>query len=222
MCDEMSEEVTERPQRSDAQRNHRRVLEAAAEVFAEQGLEAGVGEIAARAGVGRGTLFRHFASKDALIAAILIDRIQEMVEEGRRLLESGDGAEMAFAFIGEMVARQQENRALVDGVDEAFLAQAEVADAYRVLIELLGQMIERGQAAGSVRAEVSAVDAMMLIKGVCAAASALELSPALLERHVSLIRAAISSPSHAVPLGGPAPTLADLEPRTGFEAASGG
>ncbi len=81
--------------RADAERNRRRLLDAAYEMFAERGLDVGVGEIAARAGVGRGTLFRNFASKEDLIAAIVSERMHEAAEAGRALLEAADARRRA-------------------------------------------------------------------------------------------------------------------------------
>ena len=75
-----------RPLRADAERNRRRLLDAATEIFCERGLDVGVGEIAERAGVGRGTLFRNFPSKEHLIAAIVVERMRESAARGRAAL----------------------------------------------------------------------------------------------------------------------------------------
>jgi AcrR family transcriptional regulator len=209
----MTDEVAERPQRADALRNRTRLLAAASEVFAERGLEAGVAEVAARAGVGRATLFRNFPTKEALIAAIVVERLEEALTEGHRLLESREDAEILFTFLAATVDRQLRTKALFEAIAEEFLAVPEITTAYERFMALVEQMIGRGKAAGAIRPELSSVDVMMLIKGLCAAATELELSPALLERQISLIRAAICTPEYARPLAGPMPTLADLEPR---------
>ena len=75
-----------RPLRADAVRNRAALLAAAADEFAERGLDASVADIARRAGVGKGTVFRHFATKDDLIAAIVLDRVGELTTAGERLL----------------------------------------------------------------------------------------------------------------------------------------
>src|SRR5581483_733649 len=154
----------ERAPRADALRNRRRLLEAAAAVFAEHGLEASVGEIAARAGVGRGTVFRNFPTKQDLIAAIVVDRMHVAMEFGRELLADGDPAEAAFTFIGEMVRRQADNRTLMEAVDDEFLAQPEIRAMYAELVVLVEALLERSKSVGSVRTDVGAVDVMMLIK----------------------------------------------------------
>ncbi len=201
----------ERAQRSDAQRNRGRLLAAAAAVFAEHGLDAGVGEIAACAGVGRGTFFRHFPTKQDLIAAIVHQRIREQIADGRALLEAGSAAEAPFEFIEQFVRSQQSNRALTEAIDDEFLANPLIRSVHAELVEFLDELLDRGKAAGSVREEIGALDVVMLIKGVCAAATALEPTPAMLERHLDLIAAAIGTPAHARPLRGSAPTMSDLE-----------
>src|ERR1700729_3422429 len=103
MGDMETVEVEPRRLRADAQRNRRRLLEAATELFSERGLEVGVADIAARAGVGRGTLFRNFPSKEHLIAAIVVERMHESVERGRAALEAPDPGEALFALIEQAV-----------------------------------------------------------------------------------------------------------------------
>jgi AcrR family transcriptional regulator len=211
----------ERPQRSDAARNRRRLLEAATAVFAERGLDAGVGEIAARAGVGRGTLFRNFASKEDLIAAIVVERMREAIGWGRDLLtDAGDDSAVVFEFMAGVVNRQRSNKALVEAVADEFLANPEIRAVHAELLAVLEEMLEQGKRAGAVRPEVGALDVMMLVKGVCATASALEASPEVLQRHLDLIGAAISSPGHTVPLRGRTPTVADLAPEFTSPAAA--
>src|SRR6201996_3725255 len=99
MSDMGTVEVEPRRRRADAQRNRRRLLEAATELFSERGLEVGVADIAARAGVGRGTLFRNFPSKEHLIAAIVVERMHESIERGREALGSADAGEALFDLI---------------------------------------------------------------------------------------------------------------------------
>ena len=91
---EMSGE--ERRRRSDAERNRRRLLDAAEELFRTRGLDVGVGEIAERAGIGRGTLFRNFPTKEDLIAAIVVERMHEAAARGRELQGAEDPAEALF------------------------------------------------------------------------------------------------------------------------------
>jgi AcrR family transcriptional regulator len=201
-----------KPLRADAERNRRRLLDAAQAVFSERGLDVGVAEIAARAGVGRGTLFRNFASKQELIAAIVGERMREATARGRALLEAPDPGPALFEFMDEIVGRQQTDRALFEAVADAFLANPEIAEAYAEFVGVLDELVARAQAAGAVRADIGALDIVMMIKGVCEAATALQhVNPSIAERQLDLVRAALSTDPASLPLRGRTPTLEDIE-----------
>src|SRR5215469_9714592 len=104
MSGEMSD-LSRRP-RADAERNRRRLLDAAAQLFGERGLDVGVAEIAQRAGVGRGTLFRNFPTKQDLIAAIVVDQMNAAAARGRELLDAPDAGDALFEFLDELAGRQ--------------------------------------------------------------------------------------------------------------------
>jgi AcrR family transcriptional regulator len=195
--------------RSDARRNRERLLEAADAVFRERGVEVSVGEIAEAAGLGRGTLFRNFASKDELIAAVLAERLREVLAYGRELLEQDcDDAEVTFTFLAGLVERQQENRALLDAVADGAHARSQALQSgYAALLELMGALLARGKRAGAIRPEATATDLMMLVKGLCMVSPASEPLPReAVVRHLDLVRAALNTPAYSRPLGGePAP-----------------
>lgn len=202
----------EKPLRADAERNRRRLLEAAEALFGERGLDVGVGEIAQRAGVGRGTLFRNFPSKEHLIAAIVAERMNYATERGTELLEADDPGAALFGFLDEIVGRQQQDRALFESVGDIYMSNEEIRTAQSGVVGVLDQLLVRAQAAGTVRGDVGALDVLMLVKGVCQAASAFQhLDPDIAQRHLDLIRAALSTPHSAQPLRGRAPTLEDME-----------
>jgi AcrR family transcriptional regulator len=198
--------------RADAERNRRRLLDAAEEMFSERGLDVGVGEIAARAGVGRGTLFRNFASKEDLIAAIVGERMAEATARGRELLEAPDPGDALFEFLGEIVGRQQSDRALFEAVSHTFLANPEIAAAYADFVGVLEQLVVRAQAAGAVRADIGGLDLIVMTKGICEAATALQhINPQIAERQLDLARAALRPGAGAEPLRGSAPTMEDFQ-----------
>jgi AcrR family transcriptional regulator len=202
-----------RHQRADAARNRTRLLQAAGEVFRERGVEVGVGEIADRAGVGRGTLFRNFPTKKDLIVAVVAQRIVEASAEGRARLATGTDQELLFPFVSEMVGLQQVDRSLFDvvGSDE-FLNHPEMRAAQAQILEVIDEMIAHDQRLGLVRQGIGAIDVLMLVKGACVVATALaEAGPNSLSRHLSLVHAAITAPGHECPLQGEMPTLAGLE-----------
>jgi len=201
----------DRPLRADAERNRKRLLEAAAAVFRERGLDVSVAEIAQRAGVGRGTLFRNFASKEDLITAIVVEHMHEFAARGRALLGSEDPGLALFEFLEHAIGRQQLDRALFDAVAETFLANPEIRAAQAEALEVLDQLVARAQEAGAIRTDVGAFDVLIMLKGVCAASSALgPLDVAIAERQLDLVRAALSVPAGAVSLRGRSPRLEDV------------
>jgi len=197
--------------RADAERNRRRLLDAAFEMFSERGLDVGVGEIAARAGVGRGTLFRNFASKEDLIAAIVSERMREATAAGRELLDAEDPGEALFAFLREIVEGQQTNRALFEAIEDTLLQNDEIAAAYDELVGVMSELVDRAQRAGAIRGDVGALDLIVMTKGICEAATALQhVNPDMAERQLDLVRAALSTDPVAQPLRGRAPTIEDM------------
>jgi AcrR family transcriptional regulator len=201
-----------RTMRADAERNRRRLLDAATQMFCERGLDVGVGEIAQRAGVGRGTLFRNFPSKEHLIAAIVVERMQESITRGQAALQAPDAGEALFGLIEQSVGRSQTDRALFDAIADTWLANDEIREIHHELIGVLEALVRRAQDAGTVRTDVSAVDVLMMVKGICeAAASFQHLKGDVILRQLDLVRSAISAPGVEWPLRGAPPSLEDLE-----------
>jgi AcrR family transcriptional regulator len=143
--------------RADAQRNLGRVLEAAAEVFAERGPEASVDEIARRAGVGHATVFRRFPTKDALIAAVALERIRELLAVAEAALADDDAAAGFDAFMWRAAELHARNRRLFECFDRC-VEDPEVAELH----ELGARVVERAQAAGAVRRDVTPADVEVL------------------------------------------------------------
>jgi AcrR family transcriptional regulator len=217
----------ERTLRSDAERNRRRVLDAAQALFHERGLDVGVAEIAQRAGVGRATLFRNFPTKQDLIAAIVIDRMHEATAYAHTLLDAPDPGEALFGFLEEIVGPQQlDSRALFDAIADTFLANQGIRAAHAEIVDAIEQLLTRAKEAGAVRSDVGAMDVLMLVKGVCEAASAFASSePGMVTRQLDLVRAAVSASAANRPLRGRPPTLADIErafPQPDVPAADAG
>jgi AcrR family transcriptional regulator len=204
--------ATDRALRADAERNRRRLLDAAQTLFRERGLDVGVAEIAQQAGVGRGTLFRNFPTKQDLIAAIVIERMHEASAYGHTLLDAADPEDALFGFLEEIVGRQQVDRCLFDAVQDTFLANEEIRAAHAEIVGGLEELLSRAKDAGAVRSDVGAMDVLILVKGVCEAASALSTTePGIVGRHLDLVRAAISAQNAERPLRGRPPTLEDIE-----------
>ena len=144
--------------RADAQRNLDRLLDVAGECFAEQGLDVSVDEIARKAGVGHGTVFRNFPTKGALVEAVLNQRMHELADAARTALEEPDAWEGFAGFFRYVAALYGDNLALVEGIERC-VGSPEKADLSRAVQEL----VERAQHAGALRRDVSAEDVMMLV-----------------------------------------------------------
>src|ERR1035438_4717379 len=105
-----------RPLRADARRNRQRLLQAATDAFAAEGLSVPLDEPARRAGVGPGTLYRHFLTKEALFEAVLYDRLQRLADDARALRCAEDPAAALLAFISRLVAAAAPTRDLADAL----------------------------------------------------------------------------------------------------------
>lgn len=212
-CDDVGVETEPRRLRADAERNHRRLIEAATAMFGERGLEVGVAEIAERAGVGRGTLFRNFPSKEALVTAVVVERIRDSVARGRARLDDPNPGEALFRLIDEALERQQSDRALFQALADTWMAHPEIRAAHYEMLAVLDQLVARAQEAGAVRRDVSGIDVMLMIKGVCEAACSFQgVDPEIGMRQLDLVKAAITAPgADAPPLRGRPPRAADLE-----------
>ncbi len=201
----------ERHLRADAERNRQRLLETAQTLFRERGLEVSVTDIAQAAGVGRATLFRNFASKEDLIAAIVAEHMHEAAVRGQERLAMPDPTDALFDFLGELVGRQQLDRALFEAFDESWLAREEIRAAHAEIVGVVDQLLARAQQAGTVRSDIGAMDVLMLFKGACEAATAFaHMDSAIIDRQLDLIRASIAMTPGAAPLRGRAPTLEDI------------
>ncbi len=204
--------VEERPLRADAQRNRTRLLETASALFRERGLDVGVAEIAEAAGVGRGTLFRNFASKEDLIAAVVAERMRDACLHGEELLQAMAPGEALFEFLNEMMGRRQLDRALGEALDDTWLAREEIRVAHAEVVAVIDQLLVRAQKEGIVRRDIGAMDVMMLFKGACVAATSFaHLDPSMIDRHLDLLRASITATGEARSLRGRSPTLAEVE-----------
>jgi AcrR family transcriptional regulator len=182
--------VPDRPalknQRSDARRNRARVLEVAAEVFAAEGLGVPVHEIARRAGVGTGTVSRHFPTKEALFVAILEQRLQALTAEADRLAAEQDPGAALDSYLRALLHEAAGNRAISDvlagsGVDLETAGGAPDRDVSGRLRRLLAA----AQQAGQVRADLDYRDLAVLLR----AGVARRDDPAALDRMASVISA---------------------------------
>ncbi|MEA2373298.1 MAG: hypothetical protein QOH12_3692 [Solirubrobacteraceae bacterium] len=161
---------SERPQRADAKRNRERILESARDAFAVHGPDTQMDEVARLAGVGVGTVYRHFPTKESLLGELVRQQMERMVDNTRAGL-ARDGEPFAvFADVLRENAGIASGNAAIQyamlGAGEGVWEYAGVAQAE--LIGLTEEMITRAQRAATMRADVTAMDIPMLMCGVCA------------------------------------------------------
>lgn len=154
-----------RPLRADAQRNREQVLRTAAEIFTHEGLSVPVHEIARRAGVGTGTVSRHFPTKVELFTAVLLRRMQDLCDHAEALAAREDPGTAFFGVLRRLVLEGVANR----GLGEALAGEGVDVDAAAVaagcdITGRLRHLLDRAQRAGAVREDVTFADVKALMK----------------------------------------------------------
>jgi AcrR family transcriptional regulator len=156
-----------RAMRSDAVLNRKRILEAAAEVFAAQGVSVPIDVVAERAGVGVGTLYRHFPTKEDLFAAIVATKIADLVEACRVAADDGDPEEAFFSFVRLLASEAAMKQDLFDALEAAGVDKSRFAPRVDELEARLGDLLSRAVSCGAVRRDVRADDVIGLVIGTC-------------------------------------------------------
>ncbi|GAA0380763.1 TetR family transcriptional regulator [Acrocarpospora corrugata] len=151
--------------RADARRNRERILAVAEAVFAEHGPTASTEEVAARAGVAVGTIFRHFPTKQSLLAALMKDLLERLTDEAQALA-GGDSSTALFTFFAGVVEQAARKKTVVellagDGVD------VQVADSVAALRQGIAILLDQAQRAGAVRRDVRADEVLALLTSSC-------------------------------------------------------
>jgi AcrR family transcriptional regulator len=160
---------SDRGLRADARRNRELVLQTAQRMFAQEGLGVSLDEIARRAGVGPGTVHRHFPAKETLYLAVAIDMLRQLVAEGERLAAAGDPAAL-FTLLSRMMAAGAENAAVKSALEAAeFDVRAAAPGIAADLTRHVEDLLARAHAAGAVRADATAGEVMALVAGAFAA-----------------------------------------------------
>ena len=151
--------MPERPLRADAQRNREKILRAARDAFATSGYGVPLDEIAALAGVGPGTVYRHFPAKEALFEAVVTARVEDLIDDARARAGDADPGRAFFGFLARIAEEAAAKRDLPDAIAIAGSLQ----DDLHAALDLL---LHRAQEAGAVRADIKTSDLIVLLKGL--------------------------------------------------------
>ena len=162
---EGSRAPVERAQRSDARRNREAVLVAAKQLFADQGLDAQMPDVARAAGVGVGTVYRHFPTKDHLIAALVAERFERLADKARDGLAADDPWDGVAELIRYAAQIQADDRALCEVLGSRPDLMNDAAVTVE-LPELSDRLIKRAQRAGKLRRDLTWEDIPLIACGL--------------------------------------------------------
>jgi AcrR family transcriptional regulator len=201
----------QRTLRADARRNRERVLAAAAAAFAEEGFDVGVATIARRAGVGTGTLFRHFPTKLDLEVAVVLERSADMRENLRLALAEPDPWTAFATLMSRTVEMTACDRCLGQAARPELLADPRMQELREEMMTGIDEILRRGRAAGVIRRDVAAEDVPVLATAIGATMERFQAtSPELWRRYLGVVLDGLRADG-AMPLepGPPGPDVLD-------------
>jgi AcrR family transcriptional regulator len=181
--------------RADARRNRERILAAAREQFAHRGLDVHMEQIACAAGVGVGTVYRHFPAKEDLLQALADERFARFADHARAGLDHPDPWTGFRELMRESARIVAEDRGLSEAMDQ--LPGLCTASAEKVrLLELVSELIERAKASGAMRADFTAADVPSLMRGLARATAPQDNGPPAMswERYLEIMLAGLAPP----------------------------
>ncbi|HEY1988213.1 MAG TPA: TetR/AcrR family transcriptional regulator [Acidimicrobiales bacterium] len=190
------ENPDQRPMRADAVKNRARILQAAEEVFAANGLSAPIDLVAEEAGVGVGTVYRHFPTKEALFEAIVLTGLQELVEAATAPADDQDAGEAFYAFIRTFASKVSIKHDLIDALSAAGIdIKSQCAMTVEDLEAGVERMTRRAEVAGAVRPGVTTQEVIGLVVGVCKAVDMSSADDASRDRMVDIVCDGLRAPS---------------------------
>ncbi|MGK2933018.1 MAG: TetR/AcrR family transcriptional regulator [Solirubrobacterales bacterium] len=156
----------EAPRRADAVRNRERVIKAAEEVFGEHGLEAGVPEVAERAGVGKGTVYRNFETKEELVSAVLASRLSRFNDMTVAAIDQDDAWQAFRDLLHSAIKGKMQSRNYLIGLNHKGKSELLEYERKRSKV-LVGQLMERAKKQGKMRPDAEAGDVSIIFGGIC-------------------------------------------------------
>jgi AcrR family transcriptional regulator len=172
--------------RADARDNRARILAAADQVFGAGGPAASTEEVARLAGVGIGTVFRHFPTKQELLLAVLADRLEQLRDRARALAGAPDAGQAFRSFFTEVIAGAATKLAIAGAVPDDAVEDQAVTRAGEDLRHAFGVLLERAQEAGAVRRDVAAPEVYGLMVGISQATTSALADPVLRDKAIAI------------------------------------
>ncbi|MEV5613721.1 TetR/AcrR family transcriptional regulator [Streptomyces sp. NPDC052225] len=190
-----TEQDRARPMRADARRNYERLLVQARKAFAEHGTGASLEDVARAAGVGIGTLYRHFPNRYALMSAVFEDAVSDLLDRARALLDAPQPCSALVTWLRGIITHASEyrglSRALMSASQDASSALSRCSDPMR---EAGQALLSRAQESGAVRHDVSISDLLQLTNAIALAAEETPSDPDLADRLLRLTLRGITAP----------------------------
>jgi AcrR family transcriptional regulator len=191
-----------RPLRADAVRNRSRILEAAEEIFAIEGISVPIDAVAERAGVGVGTLYRHFPTKEALFEAIVINRLLKLLETAKSYAAADQPGEALFEYLHEFARQAAAKHDLFEALGSAGTdIKSRCTGKVDELMMSIDRMRQRAVAVGAIRGDVTADELVSLVVGACHGSGQIPFDEARIRRMVTIV------------CDGLRPRASDVEPR---------
>jgi AcrR family transcriptional regulator len=205
-------QAAERPLRRDAERNRQRILAAAAQVFTERGLDATLDEVARAAGVGVGTVYRRFPDKEALVAALFRDRVDNLVTVAEEACAAPDPWQAIVSYLEYAAAAMAGDTGLRQLMMFATYDRDQVCYARDRMRPVITRLVQRAQASGDLRGDFEAPDVKMIAFMLASLAEyTAAVTPDVWRRYFAmLIDGLRPSRGEVSTLPAPAPTVREL------------
>ncbi|MCW3793241.1 TetR/AcrR family transcriptional regulator [Paenibacillus sp. LS1] len=182
--DSIVTQVPEKTLRADAKKNRDKLLRIAHEIFKTEGIAVSMDEIAKRAGVGIGTVYRHFPTKEDLFGAVIASHKMRLMEEADQWLHHDDPGEAFFQYFTKIISEGIANKAITDALVSSLTIDTGRSEIANEFWRGITQLLERAQQHGSVRADASIEDIKIMLIGVLQATGHRGIFP---ERVVSIL-----------------------------------
>jgi AcrR family transcriptional regulator len=183
-----TEQAEARPMRADAVINRQRILEAAEVVFSLEGVSVPIDKVAERAGVGVGTVYRHFPTKEDLFEAIVMMRLNDLLAMAKTEVTAQAPGTALFSYLQQLASQASAKHDLFDALGAAgFDFKARCAEKVDEMKECIGRLLARAQQAGAVRKDMTVDELLGLVMGTCQAAAEAGLGDEACQHMVAIV-----------------------------------